>query len=395
VRNILKAKFRLGLFDDPYRYCNKEREKEEILTPANRAFARKMVSESCVLLKNEKQTLPIPQKVRKIAIIGPLGNSKQDMLGTWPAAGKAEDCISLLEGIRNRAGKDVSVSFIKGCNANDKDKSTFKDAVRAARQADFVILALGEEEWMSGEASSRSLIGLPGVQEELAEAVIRTGKPVAAVLFNGRPLAIPALDSLAPAILEAWAGGTEAGNGIADILFGDVNPSGKITMTFPRNEGQIPIFYNSKSTGRPYDETHPDKKYVSRYVDVPNSPLYPFGFGLSYAAFEYSDLSVEVKGNLVTVKVKVKNTGSRDGKEVAQLYIQDKVGTITRPVKELKGFQKVRINAGETKELTFTLTTDDLAFCHPDLKRYYEPGEFVLYVGTDSERTISQEFYMN
>jgi beta-glucosidase len=314
------------------------------------------------------------------------------MPGTWSAAGKAEECITLLEGVRKRAGSDVSVTYIKGCNANDKEASGFGEAVKAARSADFVVLALGEEKWMSGEASSRSEIGLPGVQEDLAEAVIATRKPVAVVLFNGRPLAIPGLDSLAPAILEAWAPGTEGGNGIADILFGDVNPSGKITMTFPRNEGQIPVFYNSKNTGRPYNAAHPGEKYVSKYLDVSTSPLYPFGYGLSYTTFDYSDLSVEIEEDMIVAKVRVKNTGSRDGKEVVQLYIQDKVGTITRPVRELKGFQKVMITAGETKELTFTLTKDDLAFYHPDLKRYYEPGEFTLFIGKNSDETISTIF---
>jgi beta-glucosidase len=389
VRNILKAKFRLGLFDDPYRYCNKEREKEEILTPADRAFARKMVAECCVLLKNEKQTLPIPSEVRKIAIIGPLGNSKQDMLGTWSATGKAEDCISLLEGVRNMAGKQVQVTYSRGCNVNDNDRSGIEKAVKNAKSADFVLLAIGEEEWMSGEAASRSIIGLPGVQEELAEAVILTGKPVAVVLFNGRPLAIPKLSKIAPAILETWFGGTEAGNGIADILFGNVNPSGKLTMSFPRNEGQIPIYYNGKNTGRPYDAARPDEKYVSRYIDVPNTPLYPFGFGLSYTTFSYSKLSVEVKGDSIIANVSVTNTGGRDGTETVQLYVQDKVGSITRPVKELKGFRKVMIRAGETKALTIALRKEDLAFYHPDLRKYFESGEFIVYVGTNSEENLS------
>jgi len=394
VRRILEAKYMLGLFDDPYRYCNKEREKKEIMTSENLSFARKMVSESCVLLKNKNNTLPIPASVKSIAIIGPLGDSKKDMLGNWSAAGKWENCVTLFEGIKNKVGQGVNVVFVQGCNTNDQDKGDFDSAIKAATSADFVILALGENGWMSGEASSRSSIDLPGVQNDLAEALIKTGKPVAVVLFNGRPLAITKLNNLAPAILETWFGGTQAGNGIADVLFGDVNPSGKLTMTFPRNEGQIPIFYNSKNTGRPYRSSDPDAKYVSRYLDIPNDPLYPFGYGLSYTIFSYSSPDVIVNGDKISVTVKVSNTGSIDGEEVVQLYIQDKVGSITRPVKELKGFLKVMIEKGETKIITFNLTADDLAFYHPGLSKYWEPGEFVAFVGTNSAETISKSFWV-
>jgi len=230
------------------------------------------------------------------------------------------------------------------------------------------------------------------VQNELAEIIIKTGKPVAVVLFNGRPLAMTKLNTIAPAILETWFGGTQAGNGIADVLFGYYNPSGKITMTFPRNEGQIPVFYNSKNTGRPYDIKEPDEKYVSRYLDVSNDPLFPFGFGLSYTTFFYSGLSVSVTGKNITVSVIVSNTGPYDGEEVVQIYVQDKVGSVTRPVKELKGFQKVKILKGEARKITFTLSIDDLAFFHPDLKQYWEPGEFVVYVGTNSRETLSHSF---
>ena len=266
----------------------------------------------------------------------------------------------------------------------------FESALKAAQEADFVILALGESADMSGEAASRSSLDLPGLQDELAETILKTGKPTALVLFNGRPLTITRVAELVPAILEAWFGGTQAGNGIADILFGDVNPSGKLTMTFPRNTGQIPIFYNSKNTGRPYNAKEPDAKYVSRYLDVANEPLFPFGFGLSYTTFTYSGLTIDTIGNKLTIHVLVSNTGSRDGEEVVQLYIQDKVGSITRPAKELKGFQKVLIKKGESISMEFNLTTDDLAFYHPDLKKYWEPGEFVVYVGTNSAETISK-----
>jgi len=395
VRVVLEAKFKLGLFDDPYRYCNKERQDKELMTSENLAFARKFVARSCVLLKNDNQTLPIPVMVKTIAVIGPLADSKRDMLGSWYAAGEWEKCITLLEGIRSHIGKDITIVYEKGCNAANLDKSGFDKALKAASSADYVILALGEEGEMTGEAASRTDLDLPGVQNELAELVIGTGKPVAVVLFNGRPLTITKLNSMAPAILETWFGGTQAGNGISDVIFGDVNPAGKLTMTFPRNVGQIPLFYNAKNTGRPYNPDIPDEKYVSRYIDVTNDPLYPFGYGLSYTTFAYSGLVVDTTGNRLAIKVKVKNTGNRDGEEVTQLYVQDKVGSITRPVKELKGFKKIMLKKGETATLTFSLEKDDVAFYHPDLKKYWEPGEFIIYIGTNSKETISKSVFLN
>jgi beta-glucosidase len=394
VRRILEAKHRLGLFRDPYLYCDKNRQESEIMTSESLKTARKLVSESCVLLKNEKQTLPIPPGLKTIAVIGPLGDSKMDMLGNWSAAGDWEKCVTLLEGIRNRAGDKTEVVYCKGCNANDQDESGFSEAVKLAEKSDFVILALGENGWMGGEASSRTQLNLPGMQNELAEAVMKTGKPAVVVLFNSRPLTISKLNNIAPAILETWFGGTQAGNGIADVLFGDYNPSGKLTMTFPLNEGQIPVFYNAKNTGRPYNPGKPDEKYVSRYLDSPNSPLFPFGFGLSYTTFRYDDLNVICEDEKIEIEVKVTNSGERDGEEVVQLYVQDKAGTITRPVKELKGFRKVMIKKGETKILNFTVTKDDLAFYHPDIKRYFEPGEFIIYVGTNSAETVSRSIVL-
>jgi beta-glucosidase len=389
VRSVLEAKALLGLFEDPYRYCDKTRQEKEIMTPGQTALARKMVSESCVLLKNPGHMLPITEKVKTIAVIGPLGDSKKDMLGSWSAAGKWEKCVTLLEGIRNRTGGAMEVVYEKGCNTNDKDRSGFEAALKAAAKADFVILALGENSWMSGEAASRNSIDIPGVQNELAEAIVNTGKPVAVVLFNGRPLAITKLARQPVALLETWFGGTQAGNGIADVLFGDVNPSGKLTMTFPRNEGQIPIFYNVKNTGRPYNPADSGAKYVSRYLDCPNDPLFPFGFGRSYTNFTYSNLAASVDVHKISVSVEVANEGAFDGEEVVQLYIRDKVGSVTRPLKELKGYQKVLIKKGETKSITFNLTTDDLAFYHPDLKKYWEPGEFEVFIGTNSAETLS------
>lgn len=390
VRVVLQAKAKLGLFDDPYRYCNRSREENEVMTMDNLAFARKMVSESCVLLKNPDHILPIGNNVKKIAVIGPLGDAKKDMLGNWSAAGNWDKCVTLVEGLTSHGGGNVEILFENGCNVNDDDKSGFDAAIDLAGKVDFVILALGENGWMSGEASSRSSIDLPGVQNDLAEAITKTGKPVAVVLFNGRPLTIGRLNKLPVAILETWFGGSQAGNGIADVLFGDVNPSGKLTMTFPLNLGQVPVFYNSKNTGRPYNPADPGAKYVSRYLDCSNDPLFPFGFGLSYTDFAYSNLSARVDGNRIIVNVQVANTGARDGAEVVQLYIRDKVGSITRPVKELKGFQKILIKKGESKTLEFILTTADLAFYHPDLKKYHEPGEFIVFVGTNSAETISQ-----
>jgi beta-glucosidase len=388
VRVILEAKTKLGLFDDPYRYCNKARQETEVMTEDQLAFARKFVSRSCVLLKNPGQILPIPEKVKTIAVIGPLGDSKKDMLGAWSAAGDPAKCVTLLEGIRQRTGEKTETLYEKGCNPNDNDKSGFDAALKLAMKADFIVLALGESAWMSGEASSRSSIDLPGVQNELAETIVKTGKPVAVVLFNGRPLAITKLASLPVAILETWFGGTQAGNGIADVLSGDVNPAGKLTMTFPRNEGQIPIFYNGKNTGRPYDPADPGNEYISRYIDCSSDPLFPFGYGLSYTSFTYANLLIHVDGSAIHISIEVANSGNRDGEEVVQLYIRDKVGSVTRPVKELKGFQKVLIKKGETKTIKFNLTTDDLAFYHPDLKKYREPGEFVVFVGTNSTETI-------
>jgi len=392
VRLVLRAKIQSGLFDDPFRFCNKQREQTEIMTKESLDFARKLVSESCVLLKNDHSTLPVPPTVKTLAVIGPLADARQEMMGNWTAAGDWKKCVTLVEGIRNKCGGSVKVVLEKGCNINDKELTGIESAVKLAREADYVILALGESGDMTGEAASRSDIDLPGVQNQLADEVIKAGKPTAVVLFNGRPLTISHLNEIAPAILETWFGGTQAGNGITDVLFGDVNPSGKITMSFPRNTGQIPIFYNAKNTGRPYNPDQPDEKYVSRYTDCPNSPLYPFGFGLSYTSFSYSGIKAVVRGNTVTVSSDVTNTGNRDGEEIVQLYIQDIVGSITRPVKELKGFKKLLIRKGETVNVSFTLTTDDLSFYHPDLKKYWEPGEFNSFMGGSSAEVISASF---
>jgi beta-glucosidase len=399
VRRILVTKFRLGLFDNPYKYCDRKREKEEIMTIRNLDFARKFAAESCVLLKNDNKTLPIPEGIKSIAVIGPLADSKADMLGSWSAAGQAERCVSLLEGIRNGYGSTVNILTARGCNVNDNDMGGIEHAVAVARKADYVILALGESRDMSGEAASRSDILLPGIQMKLAEAVLKTGKPVAVVLFNGRPLAISGLDNIAPAILETWFGGTEAGNGIADVLLGKVNPSAKLTMTFPRSTGQIPVFYNCKNTGRPVDPSNPADKYKSKYLDSENTPLYPFGYGLSYTTFAYSDLKLnklEFTGNeVISASVKIANTGDYNGQEIVQLYIRDLVGDVTRPVKELKGFRKVLIRKGESATVEFSIRPSDLSYYHQDMSYSYDPGEFELFAGTSSAEGISAKFVLH
>ncbi|MBW6501169.1 MAG: glycoside hydrolase family 3 C-terminal domain-containing protein [Bacteroidales bacterium] len=396
VRRIIVAKYELGLFDDPFKYCDKKRETDEIMPPEHLRFAREMVAKSCVLLKNNNKTLPIPGTAKTIAIIGPLADSKVDMLGSWSAAGESEKCVTLLEGVKNKVGSSVNILTAKGCNVNDGNTSGLSQAVSLAGRADFVILALGEDRDMSGEAASRTDISLPGVQLELAKAVIKTGKPVAVVLFNGRPLTIPELNDMAPAILVAWFGGTEAGNGIADILFGDINPSGKLTMTFPLNAGQVPVFYNSKNTGRPIDPENPYEKYRSNYLDSPNSPLYPFGFGLSYTTFSYSEIKLNKtafnSSEQIIASVDITNTGDRNGEEIVQLYVRDVVGDVTRPVKELKGFRKVFIGKGETTTVTFTLWLRDLAYYHQDMSYRYDPGDFLIFIGTNSSDTKQSQF---
>jgi beta-glucosidase len=396
VKRILVTKYKLGLFDDPYKYCNKKREEEEIMRQDYLDFARDFAAKSCVLLKNSNNTLPINSGSKTIAVIGPLADSKSDMLGFWSAAGKAENCVTLLEGVKNKVKGSVNILSAKGCNVNDNNTSEIKQAVSVARKTDFVILALGESRDMSGEAASLTDISLPGVQLELARAIIATGKPVAVVLFNGRPLAIPELDSIAPAILESWIGGTEAGNGIADVLFGDINPSGKLTMTFPRNVGQIPIFYNSKNTGRPINPEKPFEKYKSNYLDAPNSPLYPFGYGLSYTTFSYSDIKINKtefqKDDQITASIEIINTGNRDGEEIVQLYIRDLVGNVTRPVKELKEFKKILVKKGETVTVTFNISTSELSYYHEDMSFTLDSGDFELFVGPNSSEGLVTRF---
>lgn len=383
VRRILALKFQLGLFEDPYRFSNAQRAKEQILSPANRAVARDVARKSMVLLKNANQTLPI-KKGQKIALIGPLAENKNDLIGAWSGSGSGADCVSLLEGLQNASMKPVAVA--KGCDIDKDDTSGFKAAVDAAQQADIVVLAIGERADMSGEASSRAYISVPGAQEALLSALKATGKPVVVVLMNGRPLAIPNIDKQADAILETWWSGTEAGNAIADVLSGAYNPSGKLTMSFPRTTGQIPVYYNHKSTGRPFD---PNSKWTSKYIDEANAPLYGFGYGLSYTTFQYdapkANKTVFKKGESIVISVDLSNTGNVDGEEVVQLYIHDLVGSVTRPVRELKAFQKVLLRKGETKTLTFTLTDKDFSFFKQNMQFGSEAGQFEISVGGNSD----------
>lgn len=418
-RRVLEMKYDLGLFTDPYRYCDENRAKTEIFTAEHRAEARKAARKSFVLLKNDKQTLPLAKR-GSIALIGPLADNKENMAGTWSVSGDFTQCVSVEQGIKNVAGNNVTILKARGANIysdpkldanvsifgkptyrdNRSDAEMIAEAVATAQKADVVVATLGEAAEMTGEASSRSDIGIPENQRDLLKALVKTGKPVVLVLFTGRPLALQWEHDNLPAILNVWFGGTEAGNAIADVLFGDVNPSGKLSATFPRNAGQIPIYYSYKNTGRPYGGNGVDfAKFQSNYLDVPNSPLYPFGHGLSYTKFEYSPitlskntLAMATPNDKITVSVTVSNTGNYDGEEVVQLYIRDKVRSITPPVKELKGFQKIALKKGESKTVTFNLSVQDLKFYNGELKFVAEPGEFVVFVGTSSSEVKEANF---
>lgn len=397
VRRILRIKFRLGLFDDPFKYCNTEREKKTILNKEMKDAALKVAKKSIVLLKNENELLPLSNEIKTIAVIGPLANSTSDPLGPWNQQGDAKDVVSVLQGLKNKLGENTKIIFEQGCSLSGDAKEGFAKAIEAAREADVVILVLGESLDMSGEAKSRATLDLPGVQEELAKEIYKTGKPIVAVLMNGRPLTINWLNEHVASIMETWFLGIASGNAIADVLFGDVNPSGKLPVTFPRYVGQIPNYYNHKNTGRPLNPGNP--RYTSFYIDYENSPLYPFGYGLSYTKFAYSNLKLSAKKILKTeslkVSVEVKNNGKYNGEEVVQLYVRDLVGSVTRPVKELKGFQKIFLKKGETRNVEFTLSESDLKFYNLDMKFVSEPGMFKVFVGTNSEECLEDEFELS
>ena len=413
VRLILGAKYDLGLFQDPYRYCDLKRSKTDIFTKEHRMEARKTAAESLVLLKNDNQLLPL-KKSGTIAVIGPLGNNAVNMPGTWSVATKHENAVSLTKGMQELLGKQATILYAKGSNLmhdaayeeratmfgktlnrdNRTKEELLAEALKIANQSDVIVAALGESSEMAGESSSRTNLEIPDAQKELLDALLKTGKPVVLVLFTGRPLVLVEEYQKVVAILNVWFPGTEAGYAITDVLFGDENPSGKLTATFPRSVGQIPIYYSYKNTGRPLTNTEGKfVKFLTNYIDERNEPLFPFGYGLSYTTFSYANLKVSQPrmsvSDKIQVSIDVTNTGMFDGKEVVQMYIRDVIGSVTRPVKELKGFQKVLIKKGETKKVTFELTVDDLKFYNSELEWVAEPGTFEVFVGTDS--TVSQK----
>jgi len=392
VRRILSVKFKLGLFDDPYRYCNEAREKRTIYAPEHLEAAFDVAKRSMVLLKNENNILPL-KKGEKIAVIGELANSKRDLLGSWKAAGDWNFIKSILDELKEYNG-EKNVLYAEGCKKMGDDRTGFAQAIATARRADKIVMVIGEDAEWTGEAASRSNINIPGVQTELLKQLKTLNKPIVVVLMNGRPLVLAEENKLADAILEAWFPGTMGGKAVTHVLFGEYNPSGKLTMTFPLNLGQVPIFYYEKNTGRPIYLGN--DKYKSKYLDSPNDPLFPFGFGLSYTTFEYSDITLSTNelqqdGN-IRASVTVTNTGKRDGEEVVQCYVRDLVGSVTRPVKELKGFEKIFLKAGESKKVSFTITPDLLSFHRQDMTYGTEPGDFKLFIGGNSRDVKETSF---
>ena len=400
VRRILRVKFALGLFDDPYRYCNLQNEKSKIYAPEHLAIALDIAKKSMVLLKNTNQLLPLKKAQQNIALIGALANDKSSPLGNWRLAADDNNAVTVIDGLKKLT---ANFSYAKGVNLvigktsfpdevkiNETDTSGMAEAVALAKKSDVVIMVLGEHGMQSGEGRSRSRLDLPGLQQQLLEAVYAVNKNIVLVLMNGRPLAIPWADEHLPAILEAWQPGMLSGDAIAQILFGEYNPSGKLPMTFPRTVGQVPIYYNHYNTGRP----GPKKEvFWSHYTDETNKPLYPFGYGLSYSTFAYSNLKIDdADASKIKISITIKNTGIYTGEEVAQLYIRDKVATVVRPVKELKGFQKITVAAGEVKQVEFVLTDAELGFYNSKGEFIVEPGEFEIMVGTSSETGVTGKF---
>ena len=404
VRRVLRLKWDLGLFSDPYRYSDPAREQALTLTNEIREVAREVARQSIVLLKNdpvpggpgqepEAGILPLRRDLGTIAVIGPLADDARSAIGNWAAAGRAEDAVDVLQGIRRAAAPGTTILHARGVDAASPDTAGIGDAAAAAARADVAILVIGETQEMSAEASSRATIGLPGRQADLAHAVQATGTPVVVVLMNGRPLAIPSLVENVPAVVESWYLGVEMGNAVADVLFGGYNPGGKLPVTFPRSTGQVPIYYAHRNTGRP---PSPREKYTSKYLDVPWTPLFPFGYGLSYTRFSYGPPRLGTTtlrpGGSLAVQVEVTNSGTRMGHEVVQLYIRDEVASVTRPVKELRGFERIRLEPGESRTVTFEVELDDLAFWNQEMRRVAEPGHFTVYVGSSSEEVQEARF---
>ncbi|MCS6974820.1 MAG: beta-glucosidase BglX [Cyclobacteriaceae bacterium] len=414
-RLVLKAKFQLGLFDDPYRYCNSQRAKTEIFTAENRSVARRAAAESFVLLKNEKSILPL-QKKGTIALIGPMADAAENMTGTWSVAARHSESVTVLQGLKRAAGSNARILYAKGSNLDEdpafEERATMfgkslrrdnrpaevirREALQIARQADVIVAALGESAEMTGESASRTQLTIPEIQRDLLNELLKTGKPVVLLLFTGRPLVLTEEYQQVPAILNVWFGGSEAGDAIADVLFGDVNPGGKLTVTFPRNEGQIPIYYAHKNTGRPLEQGKWFSKFRSNYLDVPNEPLFPFGYGLSYTRFTYDNFRLDKTdirmNDTLKVYVDVTNTGEREGTEVVQLYIRDKIASVTRPVKELKGFQRVTLKPSEKKTIVFNLNREHLSFYNDKLQWVCEPGAFDVMVGGNSHDVLVKSF---
>lgn len=415
-RLILEAKYKLGLFENPYKYCDEKRAASEIFTAKNRQEARAIATQTFVLLKNKDHVLPI-KKAGTIALVGPLIDNKNNMPGTWSVAANFEKSVTILQGLKNAVGDQATILTARGCNLiadkkvedrhtnphnggsyvrdNRSDADMLNEAIANANKADVVVAVLGEAAEFNGESSSRSNIEIPQIQKDLLAALLKTGKPVVLVLLTGRPLALTWEQENVPAILNVWFAGSEAGDAIADVLFGDVNPSGKLTTTWPQNVGQVPLYYNHKNTGRPESIGKNFEKFRTNYLDVTNQPLYPFGFGLSYTSFSYGDVKLSsnnLKANeTLTASVTITNTGLVAGKETVQLYIRDLVGSSTRPVKELKGFKKIDLLAGESKTVSFSITTDDLKFYNNHLIFDWEAGEFEIMVGPDSKNIKTEK----
>lgn len=415
VRRILEAKWKLGLFQDPYKYLDLSREKTDIYTPEHRAEARRAATKSFVLLKNEGNILPLAKK-GKIALVGPLANTSANMPGTWAVAAASDKYKTVLQGLKDAVGDKAEVLYAKGCNVVSdpkleadvtmfgremrdprSEKEMLDEALAVAAQADVIVAAMGESSEYSGEATSRTELDLPDTQKRLMEALLATGKPVVMLNFSGRPTVMTWESEHVPAILNVWFGGSETGDAIADVVFGDVSPSGRLTMSMPRNVGQLPIYYNHLNTGRPLpDGTDEFVKFRSSYLDVPNSPLYPFGYGLTYTTFDYSNLALSsnemTQDGTITASVKLTNTGNREATETVQLYIRDLVGSVSRPVRELKGFERVTLKPGESRTVKFDITPDMLKFYNFDLVYGNEPGDFDLFIGPNCAQGLKGTF---
>ena len=409
VSRILRVKMDLGLFEDPYKYCDETREVQNTMTPTNLETVRDAARKSMVLLKNDDNLLPLSKQSTKVGVIGALANDKDIPLGSWRAQAIENSAVSLLEGIESVVGPENirysqgykltegRRSFLYELDMIEDDQSGFEEAVKVAKDSEVVILAMGEDCWQTGEGRSQSDIGLKGSQEALLAAILEVNKNVAVVLMSGRSLAIPFVAENVPALLQTWHLGSEAGHAIADVLFGSYNPSGKLPVSFPRHGGQIPIYYNHKNTGRPTTNPHDDGMvFWSHYTDMPNTPLFPFGFGLSYTNFKYKNLNISNQqmrvGETITVSVTIENTGKLDGEEVVQLYIRDHVGSVTRPVKELKGFNKIFIKAGQVQTVSFDINETTLSFYGVDHLFKAEPGRFTAMIGTNSQSVLSIDF---